>query len=91
MNWSEDLVMVGLANAAILDEQVLGILWEVRSQEDTEGRGTVGLKGSGVVLRISEPSEEPSFLMVISCWKMCRATAKLEDLECSSLAMENIA
>ena len=57
MNWSEDLVMVGLANAAILDEQVLGILWEVRSQEDTEGRGTVGLKGSGVFLRISEPSE----------------------------------
>ena len=57
MNWSEDLVMVGLANAAILDKQVLGILWKVRSQEDTEGRGTVGLKGSGVFLRISEPSE----------------------------------
>ena len=35
--------------------------------------------------------KEPSFLMVISCWKICRATAKLEDLECSSFAMENIA
>ena len=35
--------------------------------------------------------KEPSFLMVISCWKICRATTKLEDLECSSLAMENIA
>jgi len=35
----------------------LEFLGEVWSQEDTEGRGTVGLKGSGVFLRISEPSE----------------------------------
>ena len=49
--------MIGLANAAILDEQVLGIFGEVRSQEDTEGGGTVGLKRSRVFLRISEPSE----------------------------------
>jgi hypothetical protein len=31
--------------------------------------------------------KEPSFLMVISCWKICRATAKLEDRECSTLAI----
>ena len=43
MNRSENLVAIGLANAAILNEQVLGVLGEVWSQEDTEGRGTVGL------------------------------------------------
>ncbi len=57
MNRSGDLVAIGLANAAILDEQVLGIFGEAWGQEDTEGRGTVGLKGSGVFLRISEPGE----------------------------------
>ncbi len=57
MNRSEDLVVIGLANAAILDEQVFGVLGEVWSQEDTEGRGTVGLKRSRVFLWISEPSE----------------------------------
>ncbi len=57
MNRSEDLVAIGLADAAILDEQVLGIFGEVWSQEDTKGRGTVGLKRSGVFLWISEPSE----------------------------------
>ena len=57
MNRSEDLVAIGLANAAILDEEVFGILGKAWGQEDTEGRGIVGLKGSGVSLRISEPSE----------------------------------
>ena len=57
MNRGEDLVVIGLTDAAILDEQVLRILWKVRSQEDTEGRGAVGLKGSGVFLWVSEPSE----------------------------------
>ena len=47
MSRSEDLVVIGLANAAILDEQIRGVFGEVWSQEDTEGRGTVGLKGSG--------------------------------------------
>ena len=57
MNRSEDLVVVGLTDTAILDEQVLGIFGEVWSKEDTEGGSTVGLKGSGVFLWISEPSE----------------------------------
>ena len=37
--------------------EVLGVLWKVRGHEDTEGGCTVGLKGSRVFLRISEPSE----------------------------------
>ena len=49
--------MIGFTDAAILDEQVLGILGEVRGHEDTEGGCAVGLKGSRVCLRISEPSE----------------------------------
>ena len=41
MDGSEDLVTIGFANAAILDEQVLGVLGEAWGHEDTEGRGTV--------------------------------------------------
>ena len=41
MDWSEDLVAIGFANAAILDEQVLRILGEAWGCEDTEGRSTV--------------------------------------------------
>jgi len=47
VNRSEDLVAIGFVNAAILDEQVLGILGEAWGHEDTEGRGKVGLKGDG--------------------------------------------
>jgi len=41
VNGSEDLVTIGFASAAILDEQVLGVLGEAWGYEDTEGRGTV--------------------------------------------------
>ena len=41
MSGSEDLVTIGFASAAILDEQVLGVLGEAWGYEDTEGRGTV--------------------------------------------------
>ena len=43
MDGSDDLVMVGFADTAILDEQVLGVLGEVWGREDTEGGCTVGL------------------------------------------------
>ena len=65
---------------------------------DGDGPCSIGIKDSAecktVVREILDDGsleKEPSFLMVISCWKICRATAKLEDLECSSSAMENIA
>ena len=54
MNGSEDVVAICFASAAILDEQVLGVLGEAWVHGDTEGRGTVGLKGSRVFLRIYE-------------------------------------
>jgi thermostable 8-oxoguanine DNA glycosylase len=43
MDGSNDLVVIGFTDAAILDEQVLEVLEEVWGCEDTEGRCTVGL------------------------------------------------
>ena len=57
MDGSEDLITIGFMDAAVLDEQIFRVLGKVGSREDTEGRCTVGLEGSRVVLRISEPSE----------------------------------
>ena len=57
MDGSEDLITIGFTDAAVLDEQVFRFLGEVGSREDTEGRSTVGLKRSRVVLRISKPRE----------------------------------
>ena len=51
MDGSEDLIMIGFTDTAILDEQVFGVLRKVRGHEDTEGGCTVGLKGSRVFLR----------------------------------------
>ena len=67
MDGSEDLITLGFADAAILDEQVLGVLGEVKGHEDTEGGCTVGLKGSRVFLRISEPSEVGTVELDVFC------------------------
>ena len=40
---SDDLVVLGFTDAAILDEQVLGVLRGVWGRQDTEGGCTVGL------------------------------------------------
>jgi len=64
---SEDLITLGFADAAILDEQVLGVLGEVKGHEDTEGGCTVDLKGSRVFLRISEPSEVGTVELDVFC------------------------
>ena len=56
-----------LSDAAILDEQVLGVLWKVRDHEDTEGGCAIGLKGSRVFLRISEPSEVGTVELYVLC------------------------
>ena len=67
MDGSEDLITIGFTDAAILDEQVLGVLGEVRGHEDTEGGCAVGLKGSRVFLRISEPSEVGTVELDVFC------------------------
>ena len=68
MNGSEDLIMIGFTDTAILDEQVFGVLRKVRGHEDTEGGCTVGLKWSRVFLRVSEPSEVGAVeLYVLGC------------------------
>ena len=56
---------------------------------DGYGSGSIGIKDGAeceaVVGEIlDELGEGAIFLDGISCWKICRATAKLEDLECSS-------
>ena len=57
MNRCENLVTIGFANIAVLDEQVLGVLGEAWGREDTEGGCTVILKWSRILLWISQPGQ----------------------------------
>ena len=57
MNRCRNLVTIGFANIAVLDEQVLGVLGETWGREDTEGGCTVILKWSRVLLWISKPGQ----------------------------------
>ena len=57
MNGGEDLVTIGFANIAVLDEQVLRVFGEAWGHEDTEGGCTVILKRSRILLLISKPGE----------------------------------
>jgi hypothetical protein len=57
MNRGEDVVTISFANIAVLDKQVLRVLRKARGCEDTEGRCTVILKGSRILLWISEPGQ----------------------------------
>ncbi len=57
MNRGEDVITISFANIAVLDKQVLRVLRKARGCEDTEGRCTVILKGSRILLWISEPGQ----------------------------------
>ena len=57
MNRSEDSVMEGGSDIAILDQQVLGVLWEVRSFEDADGWSTVRLERCRARLSIAKSSQ----------------------------------
>jgi hypothetical protein len=57
MNRCENLVTIGFANIAVLDEKVLGVLAEAWGREDTEGGCTVILKWSRILLWISKPGQ----------------------------------
>jgi len=57
MDRSDDLVMIGFADIAVLYKQILRIPREVRSHQDTKGRGAIVLERSWGVLRVPEPSE----------------------------------
>ena len=55
MNRCENLVTIGFANIAVLDEQVLRVFGEAWGREDPEGGCTVILKR--ILLLISKPGE----------------------------------
>ena len=57
MDRSENSVTEGSSDVAILDQQVLGVLWELRSFEDADGWGTVRLKWCWARLRITKPGQ----------------------------------
>ena len=40
---SDDLVVIGFADIAVLHKKIFGILRKVRDHQDTEGRGAVVL------------------------------------------------
>ena len=52
-----NLVTIGFANVAVLDEQILGVLGEAWGRGDTEGGCTVILKWSRIFLWISKPGQ----------------------------------
>ena len=57
MDWGQDTITESSSNISVVNEQVLGVLREVWSFKDTDGRGTVGLEGSWCGLRKSEPCQ----------------------------------
>lgn len=72
MDWRQDTVTESSSNISVLNEQVLGMLREVRSFKDTDCRGTVGLKGSRCGLRESEPTQVSSIeLDMLGCDGEC--------------------
>ena len=57
MDRSENSVTEGSSDVAILGQQVLGVLWELRSFDDADGWVTVRLKRCWARLRITKPGQ----------------------------------
>ncbi len=72
MNRKKDLVTISRADITILDQEVLGVLGEVRGFKDTDSWGTVGLEWCWGKLWISEPGEIGAIeLDVFDCDREC--------------------
>jgi len=72
MDRSQDSITEGCSNIAVVNEEVLGILREVRSFKNTDGRSTVGFERSWCGLRESEPSQVSSIeLYFLGCDGEC--------------------
>ena len=76
MGGSKHLLLIGLADFAVLDEELLRVLWEVSGQKNAEGWSTVVLQWRWIILRLSKPCQVPTvesivFLVVWSLLIMC--------------------
>ena len=72
MNRKKDLVTISRADITILDQEVLGVLGEVRGFKDTDSWGAVGLEWCWDKLWISEPGEIGAIeLDVFDCDREC--------------------
>ena len=57
MDWSDNFSMEGSSDVAVLDQQVFGVLWELRSFENADGWGTVRLEWCWARLRVTKPGQ----------------------------------